>query len=157
MTAQYLADTHPDERVFLVGSPRLETILEEAAIELTTAPDAADVVLGSFDREFSYSDLTDALQALEDGSAFYGTDPDTTIPVDGGTIPGSGAILAAMERPRDANPMPSSGNPPRSPPRQRTRDSRPHPNERSSSATGSIPTLHSASRLAWRRLSSSRA
>ncbi|ELY61904.1 HAD-IIA family hydrolase [Natronolimnohabitans innermongolicus] len=97
VSAEYLATTHPDERVYLVGSDRLEAILEEATVELTADPAAADVVLGSFDREFSYGSLWGALRALEDGTPFYGTDPDTTIPIDGGLIPGSGAILAAME------------------------------------------------------------
>ena len=97
VTAEFLADTHPGERVFLIGGRRLEAILEDASVELTDDPEAAQVVLGSFDREFSYDALHDALRALERGLPFYGTDPDETIPVDDGEIPGSGAILAAME------------------------------------------------------------
>ncbi|MFD1564840.1 HAD-IIA family hydrolase [Haloarchaeobius amylolyticus] len=97
VSAAYLAATHPDERVFLVGDGRLEAILEDAAVELTTDPDAAEVVLGSFDREFSFGTLWESLRALEGGAPFYGTDPDATIPIDGGEIPGTGAILAAME------------------------------------------------------------
>ncbi|TYL36663.1 HAD family hydrolase [Natronococcus pandeyae] len=97
VSAEYLASTHPNERVYLVGDDRLESILEEAMVDLTDDPDAADVVLGSFDSDFSYGTLWESLQALEDGASFYGTDPDVTIPVDDGLIPGSGAILAAME------------------------------------------------------------
>ncbi|ELY52214.1 HAD-IIA family hydrolase [Natronorubrum bangense] len=97
VSATYLATTHPDERVYLVGSERLETILADAAVELTDDPERADVVLGSFDKAFSYSALWEALRALDDDVPFYGTDPDATIPVDGGLIPGTGAILAAME------------------------------------------------------------
>ncbi|ELY43477.1 HAD-IIA family hydrolase [Natronorubrum sulfidifaciens] len=97
VSAAYLATNHPDERVYLVGSDRLEAILSEAAIEVTDDPDGADVVLGSFDTDFSYGSLWDALCALEDDVPFYGTDPDATIPVDDGEIPGTGAILAAME------------------------------------------------------------
>ncbi len=97
VSAEYLAATHPDERVYLVGGERLEAILEEAAVELTTDPDAAEVVLGSFDKNFSFGTLWEALRALEGDVPFYGTDPDATIPIDDGEIPGSGAILAAME------------------------------------------------------------
>lgn len=97
VSAEYLAATHPGERVYLVGSQRLEAILEDAAVELTADPDAADVVLGSFDEHFSFETLWEALRALEGDVPFYGTDPDATIPIDGGEIPGSGAILAAME------------------------------------------------------------
>lgn len=115
VTAAYLAQTHPDERVYLVGGSRLESILEEAGLEVTDDPAAADVVLGSFDTEFSYDTLRDVLRAFEGGKGktkpvagdddleaagelpFYGTDPDTTIPVEDGFDPGSGAILAAIE------------------------------------------------------------
>ncbi|APW98763.1 HAD family hydrolase [Halobiforma lacisalsi AJ5] len=143
VSASYLARNHPDAHVYLVGGNRLASILEDAAISVTDDPEAADVVLGSFDRGFSYGTLGDALRAFEnervgetegqtassgaranggadgdddgemDGDAdanagagavtidgpvpFYGTDPDATIPVENGTIPGSGAILAAME------------------------------------------------------------
>ncbi|WP_049923344.1 HAD-IIA family hydrolase [Halopiger djelfimassiliensis] len=97
LSAEFLATTHPDATVYLVGGERLETILEDATVELTSDPDVADVVLGSFDDSFSYETLRDALRALEDDVPFYGTDPDATIPVDDGLIPGSGAILAAME------------------------------------------------------------
>jgi HAD superfamily hydrolase (TIGR01450 family) len=97
VSAEYLAATHPDERVYLVGSERLEAILDDAAVELTADPDAAEVVLGSFDKDFSYGTLWESLRALEGDVPFYGTDPDATIPIDEGEIPGSGAILAAME------------------------------------------------------------
>ena len=97
VSAEYLATTHAGERVYLVGSDRLRSILEDAAVELTDDPDAAEVVLGSFDSDFSFGTLWESLRALEDGIPFYGTDPDATIPVEDGEIPGSGAILAAME------------------------------------------------------------
>ncbi|MEY7848054.1 HAD-IIA family hydrolase [Natrarchaeobius sp. A-rgal3] len=97
VSAAYLAETHSDERTFVVGEDRLEAILETAGVETTADPGAADVVLGSFDGRFSYDTLSTALEALSDGVPFYGTDPDETIPADDGVIPGTGAILAAME------------------------------------------------------------
>ncbi|MGQ3414081.1 HAD-IIA family hydrolase [Natrinema sp. LN54] len=97
VSAEYLAATHPDAAVYLVGGERLEAILDDAAVDLTTEPEAAEVVLGSFDKGFSFGTLWEALRALEGDVPFYGTDPDTTIPVDEGEMPGSGAILAAME------------------------------------------------------------
>ncbi len=97
VAAEYLTTTHPNERVYLAGSDRLETILADAMVELTGDPDEAEVVLGSFDEEFSFATLTEALRALDSDVPFYGTDPDVTIPVEDGSIPGSGAILAAME------------------------------------------------------------
>ncbi|MDQ2049024.1 HAD-IIA family hydrolase [Natronolimnohabitans sp. A-GB9] len=111
VSAAYLARTHPNERVYLIGNERLEAILEEAAVELTADPTTADVVLGSFDRGFSYGTLQESLQALENGIPFYGTDPDVTIPVDGGQIPGTGAILAAMEAAAGREPDAILGKP----------------------------------------------
>ncbi|RZH67375.1 HAD-IIA family hydrolase [Natrinema altunense] len=96
VSAEYLAATHPDESVYLVGGERLRAILADAAVDLTTDPDAAEIVLGSFDRNFSFGTLWESLRALEDGVPFYGTDPDATIPVDDGEMPGTGAVLAAM-------------------------------------------------------------
>ena len=97
VSAEYLAATHPHQQGFLVGEGRLEAILADAAVELTSDPDAAAVVLGSFDRTFSFDTLWESLRALEGATPFYGTDPDATIPIDEGEIPGTGAILAAME------------------------------------------------------------
>jgi 4-nitrophenyl phosphatase len=96
VSAEYLAATHPDATVYLVGDDRLESILADANVALADDPESADVVVGSFDSDFSYGTLWEALRALENGTDFYGTDPDTTIPVDDGLMPGSGAILAAM-------------------------------------------------------------
>ncbi|QLG50814.1 HAD-IIA family hydrolase [Natrinema halophilum] len=111
ISAEYLAATHDGEQVFLVGGERLEVILEDAAVEITADPDAAEVVLGSFDSNFSFGTLWEALRALEGDVPFYGTDPDATIPVDDGEIPGSGAILAAMAAVADREPDAILGKP----------------------------------------------
>ncbi|KDE60218.1 HAD family hydrolase [Halostagnicola sp. A56] len=97
VTAEFLRANHPDEPIFLVGDDRLETLLEESDLSVTTDPGESGVVLGSFDREFSYGTIWESLRALEGSTPFYGTDPDATIPTEGGDIPGSGSILAAME------------------------------------------------------------
>ncbi|MFC4245804.1 HAD-IIA family hydrolase [Natribaculum luteum] len=97
VTAEYLAANHDDDAVYLVGEDRLESILEETGLEVTTDPTEATLVLGSIDRGFTYERLRSALETLEGDVPFYGTDPDVTIPTDDGAIPGSGAILAAME------------------------------------------------------------
>ncbi len=97
VSAEYLQTNHPDESIFLVGDDRLRAILEDHDLSVTEEPDESDVVLGSFDREFSYGSIWKSLRALEGDTPFYGTDPDVTIPTEDGKIPGSGTILAAME------------------------------------------------------------
>lgn len=97
VTVEYLVANHDRDEVYLVGGDRLAVILEEAGLALTSEPRDADVVVGSIDREFTYDRLERALRALERGLPFYGTDPDATIPTEEGAVPGSGAVLAAME------------------------------------------------------------
>lgn len=97
VTAEYLADTHPDDEIFFVGSTGLRETLEARDLTLTDGYDDPDVVLASYSREFDYETMTEAMWALEGGAPFLGTDPDVTIPVAGGrTVPGTGAILNAI-------------------------------------------------------------
>jgi 4-nitrophenyl phosphatase len=93
---EYLRRTHPDVPVFVIGETGLREQL--AGVSLTDDPRAADVLLGSISRSFGYDDLTDALRALADPeTAFVGTDPDATIPGRTEPLPGTGAVLGAIE------------------------------------------------------------
>src|SRR5699024_2567750 len=85
-----------DDRIFLVGSSGLRAMLENAGIALTDEPEACDVLVASYDRSFDYDDMTAGLWALDTGAAFVGTDPDITIPIGDGRVPGSGAIINAI-------------------------------------------------------------
>ena len=97
VTAEFLADRHPDDDVFVIGSDGLREQLQAAAVATTTDPSAADVVVTSHDYGFDYDALTDGLWALDAADAFYGTDPDRTYPGgDGRPYPGSGAITRAV-------------------------------------------------------------
>ena len=97
ITTEYLQAEHPDDRVLLIGEAGLREQLVDAGLSLTTDPRAADVVVGSLSREFGYETLCETIIALNDDTAFVGTDPDTVIPQDGPNRPGSGAIIHAME------------------------------------------------------------
>jgi 4-nitrophenyl phosphatase len=98
VTTAYLADHHAADDVFLVGSPGLEAQLTAADLRLTADPAAADVVVASWDRGFDYDDMRDALWALDEETAFVGSDPDRTVPAGNGRLtPGSGAIIHAIE------------------------------------------------------------
>lgn len=97
VTARYLADTHPDQSVFVIGSSGLCDQLADAGLTLTDDPIAASVVVTSYDRRFEYDDLTAGLWALDDAELFVGTDPDRVYPDGNGRpIPGSGAITTAI-------------------------------------------------------------
>lgn len=97
VTATYLAEHYADLPTYVVGSPGLREMLDDAGIVRTDDPDAAEVLVTSHDHEFDYDDLTAGLWALEDATAFVGTDPDLTYPGgDGRDRPGSGAITGAV-------------------------------------------------------------
>ncbi|SNZ03315.1 4-nitrophenyl phosphatase [Natronoarchaeum philippinense] len=98
VTAEYLDEHHAGDDLLVVGEPGLEDLLVERDLALGAGPDDADAVVASIDREFHYDRLTEALWALEDDSAaFLSTDPDVTIPVEDHLVPGSGAIVGAIE------------------------------------------------------------
>lgn len=97
ITADFLADRHPDRSVFVVGEDPLREELREADLGVTDDPETAGVVVASMDRQFDYDTLSDALAALDDGTPFYATNPDRTCPVADGEIPDAAGMIGAIE------------------------------------------------------------
>lgn len=111
-TALALERTHPGARLFVIGSPGLCSVLEDAGFTLVDDPETCNVLVTSYDRGFAYDDMTDGLRAIEAGAAFVGTDPDRTIPTaDGRAVPGSGAIIEAIAGVVDREPDWIAGKP----------------------------------------------
>lgn len=97
VTAEYLAERHADDDVFVIGSSGLREQLHDHGISPVTEPEGADVLVTSHTYGFDYEALTNGLWALDDAEYFYGTDPDLTYPdSDGKRYPGSGAITRAV-------------------------------------------------------------
>lgn len=97
VTTEYLRENHGDDRILLVGAPGLREQFEMADLNLTEEPAEADVLVTSWTPQFEYADMQDALDAMDDGVTFLGTDPDRTFPAeDGAAVPGSGAIIGAV-------------------------------------------------------------
>lgn len=97
VTTAYLSDEHADDAVFVIGEDGLQTQFEAADLTLTTDPAAADVVVGSVDSTFSYETLCEAVVAIDETTEFIGTDPDMVYPGATQDMPGSGAIIHAVE------------------------------------------------------------
>lgn len=97
VTTAYLRDHHRTDQLFVIGDPGVQSQLTAAGLSLTTEPQKADVLLVSIDRSFSYETLCSAIVALGDDTEFIGTDPDIVIPQAGPNIPGSGAMIHAIE------------------------------------------------------------
>jgi len=95
VTRDYLREHHPDESTYLVGAPSLRKYLEAAGQDIVDTPDAS-VFVASWDEAFDYDEMQTALDCIDEETTFLGTDPDRTVPDDGGLMPGSGAIIASV-------------------------------------------------------------
>jgi len=112
VTTAYLRDEHGDDAVFPIASPGLREQLEAGGLRLVDDPAAAEVVVASWKRDFDYDDMCDALVALDDDTAFVGSDPDRTIPTgEGRAVPGSGAIIGSVGVVTDRDPDVVLGKP----------------------------------------------
>lgn len=88
--------------VMAIGEAGLHQALEQAGLPVVPpVPEAADsgveaVVVG-LDGQFTYAKLEAACRAIRRGALFVGTNPDVTVPREGGALqPGCGSLLAAV-------------------------------------------------------------
>lgn len=95
--ARYLARTAPDARVYLIGEEPLAHELRIRNIQMVEDPLQATFVVASWDRQFTYKKLNDALQAIRHGAHFIATHPDRTCPVEGGEVADVGGMIGAIE------------------------------------------------------------
>ena len=110
-TVAYLREHHDGEPTFPIAESSIVDQFRTADLRLTEDPEAAEVVVAGYDREFHYRDLQDALDAMGDDTAFVGTDPDRTIPTSRGLAPGSGAIVRAVAGVTEREPDAVLGKP----------------------------------------------
>jgi len=66
---------------------------------------APDYVIISFDREFDYSKLSIAVGLIHEGAKFISTNPDRALKMYDSILPGTGAIVAAVEAGSDVAPL----------------------------------------------------
>jgi len=95
--ARYLSRNAPGARVYLIGEEPLAAELRKRGIELVEDPLACDYVVVSWDRQFTYKKLNDALQAIRNGARFVATHPDRTCPMPGGEVADVGGMIGAVE------------------------------------------------------------
>jgi len=87
------------ETAFVIGTPAFHETVAERGLRLLEGEAAreADAVIVSGHRGFDYEELLTATRALQNGALLFGTSRDPTMPFPGGPIPGTGAVLAAVE------------------------------------------------------------
>jgi HAD superfamily hydrolase (TIGR01450 family) len=92
----YLHD-RPANRILTVSEPLVEDELRAAGHDLTDDPQAADAVVVSWDRTFTYEKLRQAFVAVRRGARLIATNADPYCPTPDGGLPDCGALLAAIE------------------------------------------------------------
>ncbi len=100
--AQALAQRFPGGRVFVLGLPPVERMIEEAGLHAVWSEredeQIPDAVLSALDRNLTYDRLKRALHAILGGAAFYAVNRDPRLPMEHGVFdPGTGSITAALE------------------------------------------------------------
>jgi 4-nitrophenyl phosphatase len=102
-TALYLERiAPPGARVYPIGEEGLRAALRE---KYTIAESEADFVVVGLDSELTYEKLKTATLLIRGGARFIATNPDKTLPTEEGLIPGSGAIVAALEAATGVAPL----------------------------------------------------
>ena len=93
-TALYLGGIKPGARIYLLGTPGLETEFAAHGFVLTDA-DPDYVVLG-FDMTLTYEKLVTGCDLIRGGVPFIATHPDLNCPTESGYIPDCGAMTALI-------------------------------------------------------------
>jgi Predicted sugar phosphatases of the HAD superfamily len=97
VTAVYLTRHEQNKKVYLVGTPELETVFRNAGINVIGEnEDGSDIVVTSFDTTLTYAKLEAACRYIRSGAEFLCTHPDFNCPTEDGFIPDSGAIAALV-------------------------------------------------------------
>jgi len=91
LSARYSKGT----RIHVVGESGLRNALAAAGFVL--ADKDVEVVTVGMDRKFNWEKTSRATLLIRAGAAFIGTNPDKTLPMPEGEVPGNGSLLALLE------------------------------------------------------------
>ena len=80
---------------YCIGEEGLRRALVEAGFEITDH--APDYVIVSLDRGFTYEKLATASRLIAGGARFVATNPDKALRIEQHVVPGTGALVAAVE------------------------------------------------------------
>jgi len=94
-TAIFLSRQKPGARIYLAGTPSLESEFSRFGFELTD--EAPEFVVLGFDTSLTYEKLVKLCNFVRTDVPYIATHPDINCPVAGGFIPDIGAIMALVE------------------------------------------------------------
>jgi 5'-nucleotidase len=94
-TAEFLSSQKPHGTAYVVGGGGLSTELYRVGYSITDS--SPDYVVVGKTASFAFPMMRKAAQLIDGGAKFIGTNPDMVDPVEGGTEPAAGALLASIE------------------------------------------------------------
>ncbi len=94
-TAQFLHSQRPHGTAYVIGGGALSAELYKVGYSITDS-DPDYVVVGKTSG-FAFPQLRKAAKLIGNGARFIGTNPDMVDPVEGGTEPAAGVLLASIE------------------------------------------------------------
>jgi HAD superfamily hydrolase (TIGR01457 family) len=94
-TAIYLNKKQPGAKLYVVGTPSLETEFEQHGFELVQ--DDPDYAVLGFDTTLTYEKLWKLCDFVREGRPFIATHPDFNCPTETGFMPDIGAMIALVE------------------------------------------------------------
>lgn len=101
--AQYVKKKYKNARVFPIGEDGLVQELEQQRIEVCS--EYCDAVVVGLDRSFNYEKLAKAMQLIARGAEFIATTTNKTLITESGFIPGTGAIVSAVQAATQKEPI----------------------------------------------------
>jgi NagD protein len=93
-TAQFVASQRPGGSAYVIGGAGTTTELYSVGYSLTESH--PDYVIVGKTASFAFPQLKKATELINAGAKFIGTNPDMIDPVEGGTEPAAGVLLAAI-------------------------------------------------------------
>ncbi len=90
-------------RVYVIGEAGILEALDRHGFVLDDR--APDYVIVSYDRGFNYQKLAAAVRLIDRGARFVATNTDRALRVEGGIVPGSGSLVAAVEAATGVKPL----------------------------------------------------
>jgi 4-nitrophenyl phosphatase len=103
-TARFLAHEYPQgTRVHVFGMPALKKAMTDEGFVL--ADESVELVVASMDRNLTFEKLSQATILIRNGARFFATNLDPTQPSERGLVPGTGAIIMALEAASGVKPI----------------------------------------------------
>jgi HAD superfamily hydrolase (TIGR01450 family) len=111
VTADYLADEHGGDRLYVVGEPSFVRLLTDTGLAVTDDPQQAEVVVLSLDTGIDFAGWTGVLRAVDPDTPIVAANPDRTKPGTDGIVPSAGLVIGAVEGMTGRDPDTVAGKP----------------------------------------------